>query len=123
MFVPKGILKQLYTDGSLRNTDDGFRFQLKNRLMDAKLAGVRRVSVGGREVSLAGARLVTGEGRTVGPEEVSTDTPLPFELGDTFDVQLKGEPLAPGTHAIEIEFVTEPFGALTLEVEDTIAAA
>jgi hydroxymethylglutaryl-CoA reductase (NADPH) len=122
MFVFKSVLKQLYTNGSLRNTDDGFRFELKNRLMDAKLAGVRRVAIDGRDVPLDGAHLVTGEGRAVGPDEVTSASPLPFELGDTFDVRLRAAPLAPGEHAIVIEFDAQPFGALTLEVEDSITA-
>lgn len=119
----KSVLKQLYTNGSLRNTEDGFRFELKNRLMDARLLGVRRVTVDGRDVPLDGSRLVTGDGRTVGPEDVSRETPLEFELRDTFEVRLRGAPLAPGAHAIAIEFDSEPFGALTLEVEDTVPAA
>ena len=122
MFVPKAILKNLYTFGSLRNTDDGFRFALKNRLLDARLIGVRRVSVGGREVSLDGARLVMDDGREVTPEMVSPDAPLPFEVGDAFEVRLRGGPLAPGAHAIVIEFDAEPVGALTLDVEDTLSA-
>jgi hydroxymethylglutaryl-CoA reductase (NADPH) len=122
MFVFKSVLKQLYTNGSLRNTEDGFRFELKNRLMDAKLAGVRRVSVDGRDVSLEGSYLVTGDGRRVEPREVSAASPLPFELSDTFDVRLLGAPLSAGEHAIAIEFEAQPFGTLTLEVEDTITA-
>ena len=122
MFVPKGILKQLYTNGSLANTDDGFRFELKNRLLPAKLAGVRRVAVDGREMSLAGATIVADDGRVMGPDDVSPESPAEFELGDRFDVRLLGEPLAPGPHALEIEFDALPVGRLVLEVEDTIAA-
>ena len=32
MLVPQLILRQLYTNGSLQNTDDGIQFSLKNRL-------------------------------------------------------------------------------------------
>jgi hydroxymethylglutaryl-CoA reductase (NADPH) len=122
MFVPKAILKALYTNGSLANTDEGFRFELKNRLLDAKLVGVRRVAVDGRDVPLDGAHLVTGDGRVVRSDEVSAAAPLDFELGDTFDVRLRAAPLAPGTHALEIEFEAQPVGTLTLAVEDGVAA-
>jgi hydroxymethylglutaryl-CoA reductase (NADPH) len=122
MFVPKTILKNLYTFGSLRNTDDGFGFSLKNRLIDARLVGVRRVAVGGRDVSLDGARLVLDDGRVVTSAEVSAASPVPFEVGDAFEVRLRGAPLAPGAHAIVIEFDAEPVGALTLDVEDTLSA-
>jgi hydroxymethylglutaryl-CoA reductase (NADPH) len=116
----KAALKQLYTRNSLRNTDDGFRFELKNRLMDAKLTGVRRVAVDGRDVALDGAHLVLPDGRAVTPDEVSAAAPLEFELGDVFDVRLRADRLAPGAHAIEIAFDSQPFGALTLDVEDVV---
>ena len=118
----KSMLKQLYTRESLRATDDGFAFELKNRLLAAKLVGVRRVAVDGRDVPLDGAQLVTGDGRVLGPDDVSADRPVDFDLGDTFDVRLRSERLAPGPHAILIEFDAQPFGTLTLDVEDTLAA-
>jgi hydroxymethylglutaryl-CoA reductase (NADPH) len=121
MFVFKTMPKQLYTTGSLRNTDDGFAFALKNRLIDARLVAVRAVTVDGRSVSLDGARLVTDDGRVVTPSEVSPATPLAFDLGATFDVRVPGAPLAAGAHELAIAFDTEPFGALTLEVDDTVA--
>ena len=117
----QSMLKKLYTIGSLQATDDGFRFQLKNRLLPAKLLGVRRVAVDGRDVPLDGAELVTGDGRVLRPSDVSPATPLEFDLGETFDVRLRGAPLAPGPHAIAIEFSSEPFGPLALDVEDTLA--
>lgn len=118
----KSMLKQLYTRESLRSTDDGFAFQLKNRLLAAKLVSVRRVAVDGRDVPLDGAQLVTGDGRVLGTADVTAERPLDFDLGDTFDVRLRAEQLAPGPHAIVIEFEAQPFGALTLDVEDTLAA-
>jgi len=118
----KSVLKQLYTNGSLRNTEDGFRFELKNRLMDAKLLGVKRVAIDGRDVALDGSYLVTADGRTVRPHEVSREAPLEFGLRATFEVRVPGAPLAAGEHSIAIEFDSQPFGALTLEVEDTLAA-
>ena len=35
MKIPGLILKQMYTLGSLHNTEDGVRFSLKNRLSNA----------------------------------------------------------------------------------------
>jgi len=117
------MLKKVYTIGSLANTDDGFRFALKNRLLDAELLGVRRVAVDGCDVSLDGAYLRTDDGRVVRPEDVSDASPLAFDLGRAFEVHVRGERLAPGPHALEIAFDARPFGALTLAVEDTLVAA
>ncbi|MDF1503742.1 hypothetical protein [Roseisolibacter sp. H3M3-2] len=116
-----GFLKQLYTDGSLANTDDGFRFELKNRLMPAALHGVRRVAVDGRELPLAGATIAADDGRVLRPDAVSAEAPAEFALGDRFEVRIPGERLAPGPHALTIEFDAHPVGRLTLDVEDTVA--
>jgi len=35
MFVPSLMLRQLFTNGSLRNVPDGVQFSIKNRLSDA----------------------------------------------------------------------------------------
>jgi hydroxymethylglutaryl-CoA reductase (NADPH) len=117
-----GVLKQLYTTGSLANTGDGFRFELKNRLMAAKLHGVRRVTVDGRDVSLDGAEIAADDGRVLRPGDVSAESPADFDVGDRLEVRLRGGPLAPGAHALVIEFDAQPVGRLTLEVEDVIAA-
>ena len=119
----KSMLKQLYTNGSLANTDDGFRFELRNRLMPARLHGVRRVAVDGREVALDGAVVTADDGRVLRPEDVSAETPADFAVGDRFEVRLRGAPLAPGPHALEIEFDAQPVGRLTLEVEDTVVGS
>jgi hydroxymethylglutaryl-CoA reductase (NADPH) len=120
MFVPRLLLKQLYTFGSLKNTEDGVRFSIKNRLSDAQLTGVRRVSVSGRAVPLDRVRIELGAGRAVRPADISDRTPIAFALRDTLDIVADGEPLPPGKHPIEIEFDSRPFGKLTLEVEDSI---
>ncbi|HEX4931905.1 MAG TPA: hypothetical protein VFV33_01925, partial [Gemmatimonadaceae bacterium] len=52
MFVPSMLLKQLYTFGSLKNSDEGVVFTLKNRLADAQLTGLRGIRINGEEVPL-----------------------------------------------------------------------
>jgi hydroxymethylglutaryl-CoA reductase (NADPH) len=120
MFVPKLLLKQLYTFGSLRNTADGVRFSIKNRLSDAQLTGVRKVAVGGRPVPLDGVRIELAGGRALRPDEITERTPIAFALRDTLDVLTRAPELPAGKHAIEIEFDSRPFGKLTLDVEDSI---
>lgn len=116
-----GMLKQLYTNGSLANTEDGFRFELKNRLLAAKLHGVHRVAVDGRDVPLAGSRIVCDDGRVFGHADVTPATPAEFALGDRFEVRMLGAPLAPGEHALTIEFEATPVGRTVLEVRDEVA--
>ena len=47
--IPSMLLKQLYTFGSLANTERGVRFSLKNRLSDGTVTGLHHVKFDGVE--------------------------------------------------------------------------
>ena len=60
--IPSMLLRQLYTFGSLKNTGRGIQFAIKNRLSDAEVTELQRVSIDGElgpetpiEVSVAPA--------------------------------------------------------------------
>ena len=48
--IPSMLLKQLHTNGSLRNTDAGVQFSDKNRLSDATFTGLTGLKFDGYEV-------------------------------------------------------------------------
>ena len=120
LFVSSLILKQLYTFGSLENTQEGVHFAIKNRLSDTKLVGLRRVKIGGQEVPLENITIDLGQNQLLSPLQISKQNPLDFPLRRTLTVIAKGLSLPLGKHKIEIEFEAQPFGVLTLKVEDTI---
>jgi hydroxymethylglutaryl-CoA reductase (NADPH) len=121
MFVPSMMLKQLYTYGSLENTDRGVRFSIKNRLKDAEVTEVIAVKINGEEVPTGDLRLHLGDGETFAPDEISTSDPLPFPLRRTLDITADGAgALDEGKHEIELTFRSEPFGELSFSVEDAI---
>ena len=53
--IPSLILKRLHTYGSLRNSSEGVKCSVKNRLSDAELTGLYRISIDGQEVLVIGA--------------------------------------------------------------------
>jgi hydroxymethylglutaryl-CoA reductase (NADPH) len=119
MFVPGRLLRQLYTFGSLKNTDEGVAFSIKNRLSDAEFTGLRSVRVGQHEVPLDRVRI-----RHVGGELSAADLagrPLAFPLRAQLDVVAAVDPLPNGRHPVRVVFDSRPFGKLTLEVEDAIS--
>ena len=118
--IPDKILKRLYTYGSLQDTDEGVEFAVKNRLRDAKFAGVRRLTINGQEIDRSAVRLETADGTSYDLDEVTEDSPLSFPVGRSVRVVVEGMDLPTGSHDIEIEFVAEPFGELSLEIGDTI---
>lgn len=122
MNIPAPLLRKLYTIGSLRNTDTGTQFSLKNRLSDAEVTALRRVVIDGGIVALEHVQLGLPDQRVVSPSQVDAAHPVPFRLQDTMTVNAAVPELGHGTHEIEMVFETRPFGQLHLKVEDAISA-
>lgn len=121
MFVPTMLLRQIYTNASLRNTPAGVTFSLKNRLSDAVVTGIERVAFDGIAVSLD---RVTVDGGDVhrSPASIGPATPLEFPLRCIVDLQCAVPALADGKHTVEVVVRTRPFGEIKLKVEDAISA-
>ena len=122
MFVPSLLLKQLYTFGSLKNSEDGVRFSMKNRLSDAQLTGLRGIRIDGQEIPLHDVELHLDD-QVLQTHQVSAAQPLAFPLKGTLDVVARRPALPTGKHEIEITFDSKPFGKLKLSVQDAIAEA
>lgn len=118
--IPSMILKQLYTFGSLQNSDLGVQFAVKNRLSDGTLTGLLLIKVDGRELPREAITLRTADGRVFLPDDL-TKNPLKFPLRETLDVICRIEPLTLGKHRIEVHVDSKPFGKLKLKVEDAIS--
>jgi len=122
--VPKLLLKQLYTFGSLAVRGDAVRFSLKNRLSDARLVALRALAIDGRDVDLAAISIGFADGSRIAAAEVTRDRPLEFPLKSVVTVEVAGfGALAEGHHDLDLTFDAEPFGELALSVQDAIAAA
>lgn len=122
MFIPTMLLKRLYTYSSLKNSTQGVRFSIKNRLSDTELTTIHSITIDGKSAALDNIRLDVGDGQQLSSAQISPQTPLPFPLRQSVDILLVGwEPLAEGKHEIELVFTTKPFGKLTVTAEDAIA--
>ena len=118
--IPSMLLKQLYTFGSLRNENGSVRFSVKNRLSDATLTGLERVSFDGEEVPLDQVILELAGGRQLTAADLAAE-PLDFALRQELDIVAHRDPLALGKHRIEIHFDSQPFGKLKLKVDGSIS--
>jgi len=121
MNISGPLLRRLYTIGSLKNTDIGAQFALKNRLSDAEVTALRGIAIDGGTVELDQVRLGLSDQRILSPSQVDAAHPLPFPLRSTVTVQTRMPELRNGRHKIEVVFETRPFGNLHLKVEDAIA--
>jgi len=121
MTIPKLLLKRLYTVGSLKNTDAGAQFALKNRLGDAEVTALGGIAIDGKSVALDHVQLAFADERVLTPAQVTDAHPLPFPLRSIMTIRTGTAELKEGTHEIEIAFEARPFGSLHLKVEDAIS--
>ena len=121
MFIPSTLLEQLYTFGSLENTDQGVQFAIKNRLKDATLTELRGVEINGESMPLEQVHLYMGNGELMQATEITPDQPIDFPLRRTVHIVVDTDPLEPGKHEIGIAFRSKPFGKLDFSVEDSIS--
>ncbi|GAB4403560.1 MAG: hydroxymethylglutaryl-CoA reductase [Microscillaceae bacterium] len=120
--VPSLILKQLYTNGSLKNTEQGVEFSLKNRLSDASLIKIQSLKIDQTEVPLEHIQIDSGNGKgLLSPAEISEQKPIDFPLKHSLTVKAKMDALSIGKHQIVVAFEAKPFGKLELKVDDSIA--
>jgi hydroxymethylglutaryl-CoA reductase (NADPH) len=118
--IPSMVLKQLYTFNSLRNTADGVRFSLKNRLSDTKVTALHSVKFDGVAVSREAISLILDTGEMLKPDDLAQQ-PIDFPLRKMLDVICRIDPLGEGIHKLEVNFLAGNFGNLTLKVDSAVA--
>lgn len=120
MFIPSLLLKQLYTFGSLKNTDEGVQFSLKNRLGDAYFTGLLGIKIDNCAIPMENIELDFGGGDVRMSGLISSESPVEFSLRKVVTVRAAIPQLSEGMHKIEIVFQSDPFGKLSFRVDDTI---
>ncbi len=120
MKIPSLVLRQLYTFGSLRNDEDGYRFSLKNRLSDATLTAFLGLTVNGDDVPADRVMVHLDDGREVPASAFSEHEPLPFPLRAIAHLKTLAAPLTKGKHELRLSLVVKPFGRLDLKVTDAV---
>ncbi|RZK22995.1 MAG: hydroxymethylglutaryl-CoA reductase [Hymenobacter sp.] len=126
VFTPSPLLlKLLYTRGSLHNRPEGagVAFSIKNRLDTVRLTSVQHVWLGPVLVPATHLRLDLGGGEVLLASHLNAHGPaidLPVGRGLTF--LLDTPPLPAGIHQLRVQFGTDVFGELSVEVEDAIVS-
>lgn len=120
MKIPSLVLKQLYTFGSLENSEDGLKFSLKNRLSDAVLTTMAGLTIDDTPIPLDELECRLGSGDVLRPADITPETPVSFALGKSIEMIWKGRTLEVGKHQIGIDFEASPFGSLSFKVKDSI---
>jgi hydroxymethylglutaryl-CoA reductase (NADPH) len=125
VFTPSPLLlKLLYTRGSLHNrpAGAGVAFSIKNRLDTVRLTGVRQVRLGEQVVPAAGIKLDLGGGEVLEAGTITAEShSIELPVGRVLTFLLDMPPLPQGMHQLQVQFDTDVFGELSVEVEDAIA--
>ncbi|MBB6461657.1 hydroxymethylglutaryl-CoA reductase [Flammeovirga kamogawensis] len=122
MFIPSMLLKQLYTRGSLNNTERGIEFSIKNRLKDAEIKELLHIKIDGKEVDLSKVVFNTNEEKEIYSSTITKDNRLSFPLRKTLHLEVLDHPqLAVEKHDVEVSVKASPFGTLKFSVTDSIS--
>jgi hydroxymethylglutaryl-CoA reductase (NADPH) len=120
--IPSTILKKLYNRSSLRNVDGGVSFSVKNRLSPAALERVDRVILNGQQVPEEKISLSFASGAEHSAHQINPENPIDFPLASLLVFHLSVDPLEEGKHELELNFECQPFGSLTIKVNDSLGS-
>ena len=114
------ILKKIYSIGSLKNTEDGVSFNIKNPMKDAVITSISALSINGIEIPLDDV-VMRNNGTKLKASDINPDQPIPFPMGQDVEFHTRALALAKNMeHQIIISCHTEPYGLLDLEAMDSV---
>lgn len=124
MFVPSILLKQLYTRGSLTNTDKGIHFSIKNRLKDSVIHKLVAIRLNSEEVPLDNICLQVEGEEPMSAKDFNESGGVTFPLRDIVHIYISGKPnlVKARKQKVAVSFHAEPFGPIRFEVEDVVAS-
>jgi len=117
--VPGFLLRRLYVKGSLRATEDGLAFDIKNSLGSGYARKMLPLTVDGQDIPMEDTRFTVGD-RTVAFSEVTKEEPFTLALNRATTIMATGTPLTPGAHKISMGFEVQGLGALRFDFTDVI---
>jgi hypothetical protein len=116
---PPFILAKLYVKGSLKNTETGFEFSLKNIIDSTMLSGIGPIVVGDKSYEGSAIKMTLGEKEWQG-DQIDKAHLVPVKMGVPLRIMIQGEPLAAGAQKISVTATTTDIGKIKFDVKDNI---
>jgi hypothetical protein len=116
---PDFLLRALYVKGSLRNTEDGFEFQMKNDLGPVRITGARTLQIDRRPIPLEQCSFVHGEHKA-GFIDVTPESSVLMRKGEAVSVHVSGRTLKAGRRTIGIDVSVKDMGQIRFSVSDKV---
>ena len=121
--IPEFLMKRVYKKGSLKETEDGVCFELKNVLGPGFISGFNFIKINDATFEPDKVKFVT-QGVEILTETVSEENPIGFRLGQEGTLILKGAKcLKEGLNQIIIELMNPEAGKVKLSLTDHFQAA
>jgi hypothetical protein len=117
--IPSFLLAKLYVKGSLKNTDTGFEFTLKNIIDNTMLVGIGPVTVGVKSYESAALTLTAGD-KTISGADLSRQTSVPARMGMLLKIVVTGDKLTPGVQKITVAGTSSDIGKFKFDITDTV---
>lgn len=121
--IPEFLMKRVYKKGSLKQTDEGVCFELKNVLGPGFISGFNFVQINDATFEACKVKFVT-QGNEILAETVNEENPIGFRLGQEGTLILEGARcLKEGINQIIIELMNPEAGKVKLSLSDNFQAA
>ena len=116
---PPFILAKLYVKGSLRNTETGFEFSLKNIIDSTMLSGIGPIVVEDKSYEGTAITLAMGDKQWRG-DQIDKTNLVPVKMGVPLRVMIQGEPLPAGDVKVSVTATTSDIGKIKFDVKGKI---
>jgi len=116
---PPFILAKLYVKGTLKNTENGFEFSLKNIIDSTMLSGIGPIVVGDKSYEGAVIKMMLGEQEWQG-DQISKTNLVPVKMGVPLRVMIQGDALPAGDVKVTVTATTSDIGKIKFDVKDKV---
>ncbi len=117
MRVPGFLLRRLYLKGSLRNTPEGFQFQLRNRLGSGYARAMFPLTLDGQELEMASTTFDV-DGEPVSFDRVSQEIPFTLAMNKVTTIRVSGSTLDQAPHTVGMRFQVAGLGDMGFDFTD-----
>jgi len=119
--VPAFLLRRLYVKGSLRNTDNGWTFTLKNSLGSGYARGLLPLILDeSNEIPMTLTSFEI-DGEVITFDQVDDSNTFGLKMNRSIEIRVAGEPLAEGAHKIEFRCIVPALGQLGFDFTDELS--
>jgi hypothetical protein len=118
--IPSFLLAKLYVKSSLKNTDSGFEFSLKNIIDNTMLFGIGPVAVGEKTYEGAAILLTAGD-KTISGADLTRQNGVPARMGMLLRISVTGDKLAPGLQKINVTGTSSDIGKFKFDISENVA--